>query len=315
MSTFNLHERSSTQKYIAVIGSSNTDMVVRTSHIPRPGETVMGGDFIMCAGGKGANQAVTVARLGGRVYFVAKLGRDVFGQQSRKAFEKDGVYVDYVTFHESQASGVALISVDDNGENCIVVAPGANYYLGSEEIAKATNCIIDAEIILMQLEIPLSTVIEVAALSQKHGKKLILNPAPARELPEAVLNGLYLITPNSTEVEMLTGIKVSDEESCEVAASVLKSRGVQNVIITLGEKGAYVSTDEYTGIVQTEKVKVVDTTGAGDIFNGALTLALSQDMNMESAVRFANQAAGISVTRVGAQTSIPSKTELDLITI
>ncbi len=311
----NKRENSLTQKYITVIGSSNTDMVVRTPHIPRPGETVMGGDFIMCPGGKGANQAVTVARLGGQVYFVAKLGKDVFGQESRKTFEKDGVNVDYVTFHEEQPSGVALIRVDGNGENSIVVAPGANFFLGTEEIAMAANCIIGAEILLMQLEIPLATVIEVATLANKHNKKLILNPAPARDLPESVLNGLYLITPNSTEAEMLTGIKVSDEANCLAAANRLKERGVKNVIITLGDQGAYVNTEEFTGMIEAEKVDVVDTTGAGDIFNGSLALALSQGRSMKDAVCFANKAAAISVTRIGAQTSIPSKYELTPITI
>lgn len=315
MSDFNKHKNSSPQKYITVIGSSNTDMVVRTPHIPRPGETVMGGDFIMCPGGKGANQAVTVARLGGQVYFVAKLGKDIFGQESKKAFEKDGVHVDYVSFHEKQASGVALIKVDNNGENSIVVAPGANSFLGAEDVARATDCIIDSEILLIQLEIPLATVIEVAALANKHHKKLILNPAPACHLPDSILNGLYLITPNNTEVEILTGIKVSGEADCLAAANQLKKRGVKNVIITLGEEGAYVNTDEFTGMIRAEKVKVVDTTGAGDIFNGSLALSLSQGAGMEDAVRFANQVAGISVTRIGAQTSIPSKYELSLLTI
>ncbi len=315
MSTLiNKHENSPPQKYITVIGSSNTDMVVRTPHIPRPGETVIGGDFMMCPGGKGANQAVTVARLGGRVYFVAKLGKDIFGEESKKAFEKDGVNIDYVTTHNNQASGVALINVDDNGENSIVVAPGANYGLGSEDIAHAANCIIGAEILLMQLEIPLPAVIEVAALANKHNKKLILNPAPARELPDSVLNGLYLITPNSTEVEMLTGIKASDEINCLAAASQLKKRGVKNVIITLGEAGAYVNTEEFTGMIKAEKVNVVDTTGAGDIFNGSLSLALSQGRSMEDAVRFATRVAGISVTRIGAQASIPSQHELTPVT-
>lgn len=311
----NKQENSIAQQYITVIGSANTDMVVRTPHIPRPGETVMGGDFMMCPGGKGANQAVTVARLGGRVYFVAKLGKDLFGQESKKAYEKDGVLVNYVSFHEEQASGVALINVDDNGENSIVVAPGANSFLGSEDIARAADCIIGSEILLMQLEIPLATVVEAAALANKHHKKLILNPAPACDLPDSVLTGLYLITPNNTEVEMLTGIKVSDEAGCLAAANQLKKRGVKNVIITLGDEGAYVNTDEFTGMIKAEKVNVVDTTGAGDIFNGSLALALSQGRGMEDAVRFATQVAGISVTRIGAQTSIPSKYELNPISI
>lgn len=309
----NTDEGLGTTEYIAVVGSSNTDMVVKTAHIPNPGETVMGGEFMMCPGGKGANQAVTIARLGGKISFVTKLGNDIFGEQSKKAFEEVGVNVEFVSFDEEHPSGVALITVDEEGENCIVVAPGANSFLGIEELNEAENCILGAGIILTQLEIPLESVAHVARLAKSHQKKLILNPAPACSLPKSILDGLYFITPNETEAEILTGIKVTDEDSWFAVAEHLKSNGVQNVIITLGDKGAFVSSDEFTGLVEAEKVKVVDTTGAGDIFNGALALGLSQGKGVETSVRFATLVSGLSVSRAGAQASIPSLSELELL--
>ncbi len=307
-----INETKVTSEHIVVIGSTNTDMVVRSSHLPKPGETVLGGEFMMLPGGKGANQAVTIARLGGKVHFITKLGNDIFGAQSKINLETEGVLVDYVFCDDIHPSGVALISVDDNGENSIVVAPGANAHLGIEEITKAKSCILDAEIILMQLEIPITTVESVIQMTLNMGKKVILNPAPAYHLPDAVLNGLYLITPNHTEVEILTGITITDELTCEMASQHLKNKGVQNVIITLGSKGAYVSSDKFTGMVHTCEFKVVDTTGAGDAFNGSIALALSQDLGIESAVRYANLVAGLSVTKLGAQASIPYPSELEL---
>ncbi len=306
-----INETKVTTEHIVVVGSTNTDMVVRSSHLPKPGETVLGGEFMMLPGGKGANQAVTIARLGGNVHFITKLGNDIFGAQSKINLETEGVLVDYVFYDDVQPSGVALISVDDKGENSIVVAPGANAHLGTDEINKAKSCILNAEIILMQLEIPIPTVESVIKMALDMGKKIILNPAPACHLSDAILNGLYLITPNHTEIEILTGVTITDEATCEMASQQLKTKGVQNVIITLGSKGAYVSSDKFTGMVHTNEYQVVDTTGAGDAFNGSLALALSQGMDMESAVRYANLVAGLSVTKLGAQASIPYPSELE----
>ncbi|MBP6238056.1 MAG: ribokinase [Saprospiraceae bacterium] len=312
MLNIKINETKVNNKYIVVVGSTNTDMVVRSSHLPKAGETVLGGEFMMLPGGKGANQAVTIARLGGNVHFITKLGNDIFGAQSKLNLEKEGVLVDYVFCDDVHPSGVALISVDDNGENSIVVAPGANAQLGIDEVNKAKSCILAAEIILMQLEIPITTVESVKHMALNMNKKVILNPAPACHLPDAVLNGLYLITPNHNEVEILTGFTISDEHSCEKASQYLKNKGVQNVIITLGSKGAYLSSEAFSGMINTIEFNVVDTTGAGDAFNGSIAFALSQEMNLESAVRYANLVAGLSVTKIGAQASVPYPSELEM---
>ena len=297
MLNIKINETKVNNKHIVVVGSTNTDMVVRSSHLPKAGETVLGGEFMMLPGGNGANQAVTIARLGGKVHFITKLGNDIFGAQSKLNLEKEGVLVDYVFCDDVHPSGVALISVDDNGENSIVVAPGANAQLGIDEVNKAKSC---------------TTVESVKQMALNMNKKVILNPAPACHLPDAVLNGLYLITPNHNEVEILTGFTISDEHSCEKASQYLKNKGVQNVIITLGSKGAYLSSEAFSGMINTIEFNVVDTTGAGDAFNGSIAFALSQDMNLESAVRYANLVAGLSVTKLGAQASVPYPSELEM---
>ncbi|CAL1519521.1 ribokinase [Chitinophaga sp. MM2321] len=290
---------------ITVIGSSNTDMVIKAPRIPGPGETILGGTFFMNSGGKGANQAVATARLGGQVHFITALGEDVFGQKQLQAFKDDGINTDHILIDKDQPSGIALITVDDQGENCIVVAPGANAALLPAAIEKATGVIAGSDIILVQLEIPMETVQKVLELATLHKKKVILNPAPAQKLSTQILNGLYLITPNSTEASMLTGLLINNVTDCEKAAAILRTRGVQQVVITLGSKGAYVSSDTFTGMVAAPEVTAVDSTGAGDTFNGAIAVALSQQQSLHDAVVFACKAAAISVTKAGAQSSIP----------
>ena len=290
---------------IAVIGSSNTDMVIKTSKLPIPGETILGGKFFMNPGGKGANQAVAAARLGGKVSFIAKTGDDVFGKQARQIFENENINTDYLVTDPGHPSGVALITVDAKGENCIVVAPGSNGYLSQGDIDLAREEILRSDIVLMQLEIPLETVVYAANLAFDAGKKVILNPAPAAQITDELLSKLYLITPNETEAELISGIPVKDIESATLAARNLFGRGVKVVIITLGSKGALLYTGDEAKLIPSPKVEAIDTTAAGDVFNGAIAVAISEGLELEKAVEFACKAAAISVTRMGAQASAP----------
>jgi ribokinase len=300
----------STVKSIIVVGSSNTDMVIQTNKFPVPGETLLGGKFFLFPGGKGANQAVAAARLGGLVTFIAKVGNDIFGEQALQQFKKEGILTDFIISDSLNPSGVALITVDAKGENTIVVAQGANGALTSEDIQKAEKEFENTGFVLMQLEIPLDTVIHTAKLAAHHGKKVILNPAPARQLPDELLKELFLITPNESETETLLGVKITDINSVHAAAKKLHNKGVANVVITLGAEGAFLFNAEGGQHIPTAKVTPVDSTAAGDVFNGAITVALSEGKSLSKAVEFANRAAAISVTRMGAQASAPFRNEL-----
>jgi ribokinase len=295
---------------ILVIGSSNTDMVIKASHLPAPGETILGGTFLMNPGGKGANQAVAAARLGGAVTFICKTGNDIFGKQSVQLFEEEGIDTAYIFEDAQQPSGVALITVDDHAENCIVVASGANAYLTAEDLMPATHCIEKAAIILMQLEIPVETVAHAAAVAASLNKICILNPAPVCALNDELLKHVSIITPNETEASRLTGISVTDESSAQEAAALLHAKGIATVIITLGSKGALVLHEGTYTLIPAPVVHAIDTTAAGDVFNGALAVALSENIPMLTAVEFACRAAAISVTRLGAQASVPYRGEL-----
>lgn len=296
---------------ILVVGSSNTDMVVQSDHLPRPGETVLGGTFFMNPGGKGANQAVAAARLGGDVTFVCKVGNDIFGQQASRLFEDEGIDTSFVFTDPVNPSGVALISVDSNAENCISVASGANANLLPSDLKQLDKAMDKADLVLMQLEIPLVTVEHVADVASRKGKRVILNPAPACKLTDELLGKLFLITPNETEAEMISGIKVTDELSAKEAARVIKAKGVENVIVTLGSKGALLYTGSIVEIIPAERVEAIDTTAAGDVFNGALVVALSEGYSLRDASRFASKASAISVTRAGAQSSAPYRYEIN----
>lgn len=300
------------RQQILVVGSSNTDMVIKAAHLPRPGETILGGTFFMNPGGKGANQAVAIARLGGPVTFICKTGSDIFGHQSQQLFEEEGINTSYIFSDPEHPSGVALITVDEQAENCIVVASGANANLLPSDLEKAEEAIEQADLVLMQLEVPMETVRFVADMAWEKRKKVILNPAPAHPLSAELLRRLYLITPNETEAEMISGVKITDESSAIEAARVLSGMGVQNVIITLGSKGALLYSDGKSEKVPAWKVEAVDTTAAGDVFNGALTVALSEGRDLKEATRFACKASAISVTRVGAQSSAPYRNEVDI---
>jgi len=295
---------------IIVVGSSNTDMVIKAEKFPLPGETLLGGEFFLFPGGKGANQAVAAARLGGKVIFVARVGNDIFGEQALQQFTAEGIVTDYIVKDSDRPSGVALITVDNKGENTIVVAQGSNGALSSDDVQKAEREFEKSDIVLTQLETPLQTILHVAKLVGKFRKRLILNPAPGMKLPDDLFPSLYLITPNESETEVLTGISVKDNASIKQAAEKLKEKGVANVIITLGSEGAYLYNDAGGKHIPTRKVKAIDTTAAGDVFNGALAVALSEMKTLEEAVEFANHAAAISVTKMGAQASAPYRNEL-----
>lgn len=296
---------------IVVIGSSNTDMIVQVPRIPKPGETILGGTFHTAAGGKGANQAVTAARAGGEVTFVARVGDDMFGDKAIAGFKADNINVDFVIKDPNAPSGVAEIFVADDGENSIAVASGANANLSPQDVELAREAIQNADLILMQLEVPLPTVTAAAALAQEYGKPVILNPAPAQGLPDELLRQISLLTPNESEIELLTGIEVSDRLSLEVAAAEIKAKGVQQVIITLGAAGVYVDEDDHREIIPGFSVKPVDTTAAGDVFNGALAVALARGDDMPQAIRFAQAAAALSVTKMGAQPSAPTSADIE----
>lgn len=303
-------------KKIFVIGSSNTDMVVKSKKLPLPGETILGGTFLMNAGGKGANQAVAAARLGGDVTLVAKVGDDIFGKQSIKDFEKENINTDYVFVDDTVPSGTALITVNEEGENCIVVAPGANAKLLPADIEQVKN-LAEAEIILMQLEIPIETIASVIRIARSNGQKVIINPAPAQSLDDELLDGLFLVTPNQTEATLLTGITVTDETTAAIAADIFLNKGVQNIIITLGKDGAYFQNKDLKFRVKAPVVKALDTTAAGDTFSGAMAVALTENIDpmaigWKQAVEFAVKAASVSVTRMGAQASVPYRHEIDL---
>jgi ribokinase len=296
---------------IVVVGSSNTDMILQMDHIPRPGETLLGGEFSMAAGGKGANQAVAAARAGGSVTFLARVGNDMFGQQAIEGFRNDGINVQHVISDPDAPSGVALIFVADDGENSIGVASGANAQLSPADIQRASETIAQADVLVMQLETPLPTVQVAAEIAAAHGVRVILNPAPAQPLSDELISLVSVLTPNESEAELLTGIEVADENRAVLAADQLRSKGVATAIVTLGSQGAMVASDDFSGPVSAFDVKPVDTTAAGDVFNGALAVALSEGETLELAVKFASAAAALSVTRLGAQPSAPARKEIE----
>ena len=295
---------------IVVIGSSNTDMVVRSERLPRPGESVIGGGFMMAGGGKGANQAVAVARMGHRVLFAAAVGNDMFGDAAVAAYKRFGIDTTYIA-RKDTPSGVALIMVDGAGQNSISVALGANNTLTVEDVMPALEQVESGDIVLLQLEIPMATVDACVAVAAAKGARVVLNPAPAAVVSEHTLSKLYLITPNQTEAQTLTGVDVTDKATAQLAAQVLVSHGVERVVITMGSAGAYLYEEGKGVLIPACKVSAVDTTAAGDVYNGALCAALAEGQSLQDALKFATKASAISVTRVGAQPSVPTREEVD----
>ena len=299
---------------IVVVGSSNTDMVVRSQRIPSPGETVLGNEFDIIQGGKGANQAVAAARAGSEVSFIARVGNDDFGKAAIRGYQKDRINTDHIIIDPVYPTGVAIILVDENtGQNSIVVAPGSNSQLSTDDIDKAEVVFAKAQAVLMQLEVPLEVVIYTLRLVKKYDVKTILNPAPAQTLNDELLRSVDIITPNENEAELLTGITLVNTEAIMQAADILLQKVNEAVIITLGAKGVYykVKSGEEAN-VPTIKTDAVDTTAAGDVFNGYLASALCDGHDFKTAIGIANSAAAISVTRKGAQPSIPSVHELNI---
>ncbi|WP_325894809.1 ribokinase [Grimontia sp. NTOU-MAR1] len=296
---------------LVVLGSVNADHVLQVPSFPRPGETLHGRNYQVIPGGKGANQAVAAARLKADIGFVACVGDDPFGVNIRESFKCDGINIGGVKMQADCPTGVAMIQVSDSGENSICISAEANAKLTAEAIEPELERIRHAEYLLMQLETPLDGIKLAAQIGKRHDTKVILNPAPARELPESLLACIDIITPNETEVEVLTGVKVEDELSAKAAANVLHGKGIETVMITLGAKGVYVSQHGEGQIVPGFRVEATDTTAAGDTFNGAFVTGLMESMPLESAIKFAHAAAAISVTRFGAQTSIPTRDEVN----
>lgn len=300
------------KKKIIVVGSSNTDMVISADHFPKPGETIIGSGFYVNGGGKGANQAVAAARLGGDVFLIAKLGTDDNGKHTLSNLRKENIDVSHVTLTTAQPSGVAMITVDATGENTIIVDSGANAMLSETDIYEAEDVFKDAAIVLMQLETPVKTLCAAAELGKKYHALVVLNPAPAfaKGIPQELLKNVDIIIPNETESEIITGVHVHDEQSAAAAARIMKAKGCKEVIITMGSKGSFVSSD-IDEKVPAFKVKAIDTTGAGDTFCGALSVALSEGHNLYEAAKFASKAASLSVMRLGAQVSMPYRYEIN----
>ena len=297
-------------KKIVVLGSTNTDMVIRGRKIPVPGETVSNGIFMMNPGGKGANQAVAVARLSakrGSCTFIAKVGNDLFGRDTAARMKKDGIAARLVV-DRKEPSGTALILVDAKGQNVISVALGANGTLSPRDVAPFRKEIESAAALLMQLETPIETVAWAAKVAHDAGVSVILNPAPARKLPKSLYRLVDWITPNETESELMTGVKVTDAASAAKATAVLMKRGVGHVVITMGTKGAYCG--DCARLFPAKKVKAIDCVAAGDTFNGALAVALAEGRSCAEAIDFAQKASAIAVTRPGAQSSVPYRREL-----
>jgi len=296
------------QPNIVVVGSSNTDMVIQVPELPAPGETILGGKFSVLAGGKGANQAVSAARAGGRVCFISKVGRDDLGKRALEGFEKDGIDVTQIKQDPDAPTGVAMIYVNDRAENCIAVAAGANENLSETDIIAAGEMIAGASVLVVQLEIPIKTVEKAVELAAESNVIVILNPAPAQTLSDELLRHVSILTPNETEASLLTGLEVND--NLEAVATKLHEKGVKTVIITLGSKGSFVSSDDFSGLVPAFPVKAVDTTAAGDVFNGALAVGLAENKSLKYAVQYASAAAALSVMRMGAQISAPADKEI-----
>ena len=299
------------QASIVVVGSSNIDMVVKCERIPAPGETVLGGEFVMVPGGKGANQAVCAARLGARVTLVAAVGEDVFGETSLANLRSAGVDTRFVAAYPDRPSGVALIAVDARAENAIVVAPGANLALTPADVDRAADAIQEADAVVVQLEIPAETVSHAIDLARSLGTRVVLNPAPIRPMKRETLGKVDVLVPNQHEAAALVGAASGAELDAPTAARKLREMGARAVVITLGSKGAYAADESGEAYIEPFKVEAVDTTAAGDAFTASLACGIAEGMPLFNAARFAAKVAAISATRMGAQSSMPSREEVD----
>lgn len=296
---------------IMVVGSSNTDMVVKTERLPAPGETVIGGEFVSVPGGKGANQAVAAARLGAEVVFVARVGSDLFGDASLRNFEREGLVTEYVVRDPERPSGVALIFVDESGENMIAVAPGSNGALSLRDVDRAADVLSECDALIVQLEVPIETVTHAVWLAHERGVRVILNPAPACPLPKELFAMVDVLTPNESEARQLLGLQTDQPADDPSVLRRFIDMGVKSVILTLGARGVLAITPNEHRVIPAPRVQAVDTTAAGDAFTGALGVALSSGMDIWDASKFACRAAATSVTRLGAQCSMPTREEVE----
>lgn len=298
-------------KNIMVIGSTNVDFLIKSEKLPASGETVTGGTFMQNFGGKGANQAVGAARAGGNVTFVTCLGEDLYAEELVRSFRKDGIDTRYVFKESAAATGSALIMLDKNGNNCISVAPGANFRLTPYHVELAREDFLKADLIVLQMEIPFETNAFIFEQARKHGKKVLFNLAPARSFDLSVLQHTYAFVVNEVEAAMVTGLKVDTDEEIIAASKALLDLGCRIAVITLGARGSFVASQEYSQFVPAFKVIPVDTTAAGDVYCGSLAVALTEGKSLVEAVRFAGAASAISVTRMGAQPSAPLRKEIN----
>lgn len=296
---------------ITVVGSLHTDLIIKVQNIPRTGETVLGKAFKMSPGGKGANQAVAAARLGANVSLIGRVGADIFGRELIKNAKETGIDVKHIIEDIGTYTGLALITVDEEGNNTIAVASGADMRCCTEDIDRAEETIISSDIFLTQLEIPLSVVEYAIDKAFEEGVKVILNPAPAQELSKDLLKKVYILTPNENEAEVLSGVKIKDLRSSKKAAKRLLERGIENIVLTLGNRGSMIATKEQTVHMRGIKVNAVDTTGAGDAFCGALAVAISSGKGLKEAVKYANFAGALATTKIGAQEALPTMEELE----
>ena len=298
------------KKKILVIGSSNTDMTVVSDRLPQRGETVLGGVFHMGPGGKGANQAVCASRLGADVIFVCKVGNDLFGDNALAGYRSEGMDVSHV-LRSDKPTGSALILVDGQGENVISVAPGANADFTVQDMAALSPVIRGADYLLLQLEIPVPSVVRAVEIARETGVFVILNPAPACALPDEIFRHVSLLIPNRTELSLLSGVATDTEEHIRAAVEKLRAAGVGNVIVTLGSAGALVCREGSYTTVPALRVQAVDTTAAGDTFCGAVCVGLSEGLSLEEAAAFATKASALTVQKVGAQNSLPYRNEIN----
>lgn len=291
---------------ITVVGSINMDLIVRTPRLPQLGETILGEDLVKAGGGKGANQAVACARLGAEVSFIGNTGNDEFGKQLISDLEKEGIDCSYAGCLNNISTGVALITVVKGGDNAIVVSPGANMLLSSEDLRKGEETFRTGRAALFQLEVPVETLAEGLYLSRKHDLLTILDPAPFKEIPDEILGSVDILVPNSIEIMQMTG-----EQDVEGAAEVLIRRGVKRIILTAGAQGAFLFEQDLMTRIPAPSVTPVDTTGAGDAFAGGIAVAISEGRRVEDAIRFANCSGALACTVLGAQTSLPERTAVE----
>jgi ribokinase len=296
---------------IVVIGSTNTDMTIQTDVLPQVGDIVAGGRFRICPGGKGANEAIAASRLGGSVSLITKTGNDLFGRQAKQMFSSEGIRTDYIFSDANNPSGVALIMVNNAGEKYISLAQGSITTLSLEEIDKTRSEIMDAKVLLIELETPIETALYAARIASESGVPVIINPSPQQTLPDELFSLASIMIPNRSEASKLTGVDVNDFDSAEEAARKLADKGVETVIITMGHRGALMLRDEETHIIEAFDADVKDTSGAGDVFCAAVCVAISENKDLLSAMKMASAAAALQVSRDGMMDAIPYRYEVE----